>query len=114
MVVCDQPGQRPNVAPMGEGATRLWSDGATPGAGAFDASYDAAFSCAIQLLHSLTTRDGALTAADKQLLTVAVSAVRDPDRCAVAAERALGSGVPVETLHALALALYLSRGEPPA
>jgi alkylhydroperoxidase/carboxymuconolactone decarboxylase family protein YurZ len=80
----------------------------------FDASYDASFSRAIQLLEGLTARDGALTASDKQLVTVALTAVRDPGRCAAAAERALGSGVPVEQLHALALALYLSRGEPPA
>jgi alkylhydroperoxidase/carboxymuconolactone decarboxylase family protein YurZ len=59
-------------------------------------------------------RDGALTGRQKQLLEVAAAALRDPDRCEAAAERAVGCGASIAELHAIALALYLSRGERPA
>jgi alkylhydroperoxidase/carboxymuconolactone decarboxylase family protein YurZ len=78
------------------------------------AAIDASFGRAIQLLDDVAGRDGALRERDKRLLEVAMAALRDPDRCATAAERAVGSGATTAELHAVALALYLSRGERPA
>ena len=83
---------------------------ATPCLGDLDPS----FARAIQLLGDLADHDGALSRHQKGLLEVAMAALRDPGRCASAAERAVGSGATTAELHAVALALYLSRGERPA
>ena len=78
------------------------------------AALDASFGRAIQLLDDVAGRDGALSECQKRILGVALAALRDPDRCEAAAERAVGSGATRAELHAVALALYLSRGERPA
>jgi alkylhydroperoxidase/carboxymuconolactone decarboxylase family protein YurZ len=78
------------------------------------AALDASFGRAIQLLDDVAGRDGALTVHHKRLLEVALAALGDPDRCEAAVERAVGSGASTAELQAVALALYLSRGERPA
>jgi len=78
------------------------------------AGLDASFGRALQLLDDVADRDGALSRRHKRILEVAMAALRDPDRCPVAAERAVGSGATTAELHAVALALCLSRGERPA
>lgn len=84
-------------------------------AGAVDiAPLDASFGRALQLLDGIVGGDGALPAAEKHLMAVAGAAVRDPARCAVSVERAVGCGATSTQLGGVALAVYLSRGAAPA
>jgi alkylhydroperoxidase/carboxymuconolactone decarboxylase family protein YurZ len=114
MVVCVPENRARIVDGMGDAAS-----GSAPateqGSGIDDiAAIDASFGHAVRLLDSIVSGDGALPAAEKDLLTVAATAVRDPARCAATVERSVGSGATASQLGAVALALYLSRGAAPA
>ena len=99
---------------MGEVAQVAADRSGAPATASCLAALDASFGRALQLLDDVAERDGALSRRHKRLLAVGMAALRDPDHCAAAAERAVGSGATTAELHAVALALYLSRGERPA
>jgi 4-carboxymuconolactone decarboxylase len=77
------------------------------------AMINATFAAGITSLEDVTRRDGALDARDKAMLLLAATAVRDREATGEAVERALALGNDGVGLQALALALYLSRGEGP-
>lgn len=89
----------------------------TPGVIAVDSwqarvtAIDASFGHAVQLLASVIDVDGALSRRDKLLLSLAITAVKNRGMLLEHVGAVLDRGVGADEIEALALALYLSRGD---
>lgn len=74
---------------------------------------DESFGQAVTLLKTAIDADGAMSARDKVVLGVAVTAVKDRDSVPDVVQTALERGISTVEIQGLALALYLSRGNQP-